>query len=242
MIPYVTEIAAISVIATILAVYLVILRRSGWLGGTSGDLYRCPNQQCKRVFQKPAELKDLSETPTRVYPACPHCGVDLGPLLASFAQSESVSFKRSFRARKPEPQMEKPMPRKETLQPKILGQKMNPQSNTLKPAESLKTEIKVDKTKPPGVPPQRSESSFEHKKESEKTNEKPQIQAPNPTVTRNNAVGTNAQASTDKPAVCSHFFGYLRTLPKASLIPKPCYSCSRMVDCYCQEANSGSTA
>ncbi len=34
------------------------------------------------------------------------------------------------------------------------------------------------------------------------------------------------------PEGCTHFFGYLRCLPKGSAVPYGCYSCQRMVDCY----------
>ena len=73
---------AIALISIIFAVYLVILKKNGWLGGKS-DFYRCPNQECKKVFQKPIELKDLSESPPRIYPACPECGAELSPFFGS---------------------------------------------------------------------------------------------------------------------------------------------------------------
>jgi hypothetical protein len=78
----IVTVVAIVIIAIIFAVYLIILRRMGWLGEKS-DFYRCPNQECKKVFQKPIELRDLSETPPRIYPACPECGADLGPFFGS---------------------------------------------------------------------------------------------------------------------------------------------------------------
>lgn len=70
------------VILTILAVYLLILKKNGWLGGGS-KLYLCSNRECRKVFQKPVELKDLSEIPARVYLACPHCGTNLESVLGS---------------------------------------------------------------------------------------------------------------------------------------------------------------
>jgi hypothetical protein len=84
----IVSIVAIALISIIFAVYLMILKKSGWLGGKS-DFYRCPNQECKKVFQKPIELKDLSETPPRIYPACPECGADLGPFFGSRTQKLS---------------------------------------------------------------------------------------------------------------------------------------------------------
>jgi hypothetical protein len=52
------------------------LKRNGWLD-RSNRFYRCPNPECRRIFHKPAEVEDLSETPLRVYTACPKCGTDL---------------------------------------------------------------------------------------------------------------------------------------------------------------------
>jgi hypothetical protein len=84
----IVSIVAIALISIIFAVYLMILKKNGWLGGKS-DFYRCPNQECKKVFQKPIELKDLSETPPRIYQACPECGADLGPFFGS--RTENLS-------------------------------------------------------------------------------------------------------------------------------------------------------
>ncbi len=55
--------------------------------------------------------------------------------------------------------------------------------------------------------------------------------------------GSNAEAvnsnSTVKDTVvhpeCSHFFGYLRSLPKDTVVPYGCYSCRRMIDCFSQK-------
>jgi hypothetical protein len=84
----IVSIVAIALISIIFAVYLTILKKNGWLGGKS-DFYRCPNQECKKVFQKPIELKDLSETPPRIYPACPECGADLGTFFGSHTEKLS---------------------------------------------------------------------------------------------------------------------------------------------------------
>jgi hypothetical protein len=84
----IVTVVAIALISIIFAVYLIILKKNGWLGGKT-DFYRCPNQECKKVFQKPIELKDLSETPPRIYPACPECGADLGPFFGSHTKKLS---------------------------------------------------------------------------------------------------------------------------------------------------------
>ncbi len=70
----VTYITIIS-IAAILTVYILILKRNGWIGKTSN--YRCPNPDCKKIFHSPLKVKDYSnKKDTRI--ACPECGYDLG--------------------------------------------------------------------------------------------------------------------------------------------------------------------
>jgi len=81
MFPYTFEIVTaitLTVIGVILVLYFLVLKRKGWLRENSNEsYYRCPNQECKKIFQKPVALTDLSQTPPRVYSACPHCGLDL---------------------------------------------------------------------------------------------------------------------------------------------------------------------
>ena len=81
MFPYTFEIVTaltLTVIGIILVLYFMVLKRKGWLTENSrGSSYRCPNPGCRKIFQKPTILTDLSETPARVHPACPHCGFDL---------------------------------------------------------------------------------------------------------------------------------------------------------------------
>jgi len=35
----------------------------------------------------------------------------------------------------------------------------------------------------------------------------------------------------ERPSGCQHFFGYLRNMPKNTLIPDECLGCSKMVEC-----------
>lgn len=82
MFPYTFEtVTAITliVIGIILALYFTVLKRKGWLTENSNEsFYLCPNPECKKIFQKPIMLTDLSEEPPRVRKACPHCGLELG--------------------------------------------------------------------------------------------------------------------------------------------------------------------
>ena len=80
MVPYSIDLVtaiAISLIITILAVYLSILKKYGWIGEPSN--YRCPNPQCKTIFQTPLKVKGFSNK-SEVHFACPECGCDLGLL------------------------------------------------------------------------------------------------------------------------------------------------------------------
>jgi hypothetical protein len=67
----------IVLIGVILTIYLLILKKNGWIGEASN--YRCPNPQCRKIFQVPMKVKDFS-TKKVVGLACPECGYDLGSL------------------------------------------------------------------------------------------------------------------------------------------------------------------
>lgn len=103
MFPYTFEIVTVltmTVIGIILVLYFLVLKRKGWLTKNSNEsnesFYLCPNQECRKVFQKPIELTDLSQTTPRVYSACPHCGFDLGTA-SSYAvgKKTKMTFKTS---------------------------------------------------------------------------------------------------------------------------------------------------
>jgi len=64
-------------IAAILTAYISILKKNGWIGEASN--YRCPNPQCRRIFQAPMKVKDFSTGKEAGF-ACPECGYDLGSL------------------------------------------------------------------------------------------------------------------------------------------------------------------
>jgi hypothetical protein len=69
----------LTVIGIILTLYFIVLKRKGWLredSQQSSPFYRCPNPECRKIFNKPTVLTDLSNNAT-VHSACPHCGFDL---------------------------------------------------------------------------------------------------------------------------------------------------------------------
>jgi len=79
LIPFAVEIVTIITIILvggILTVYLLILKKNGWIREASN--YRCPNPKCRKIFQVPIKVKDFS-TKKEVGFACPECGYDLAP-------------------------------------------------------------------------------------------------------------------------------------------------------------------
>lgn len=162
MFPYTFETVTgitLTVIGIILTLYFLVLKRKGWLTENSDEsnesFYRCPNQECRKIFQKPIALNDLSRTPPRVYSACPHCGFHL-----------------------------------EMASPSAVGKKTEATSRTSRRSE--KPTIAKD-------------------------TQKLSTASPKPLQPR--------------PPECSHFFGYLRKIPKNTQIPDECFMCSKMVEC-----------
>jgi DNA-directed RNA polymerase subunit RPC12/RpoP len=158
MMPNTFETATVLTVAsvgTILLLYFIVLKRKGWLTEDShGPYYRCPNPECRKIFEKPVALTDLSQTSPQVYSACPHCGFHLDtPSLSAVEKKTKMPFKI-------------------------------PQSP----------------------------------KKSTETSEKP-------------AAAKGTQKLQARPPKCSHFFGYLRKIPKNTTIPDECFSCPTMVDC-----------
>jgi len=166
MFPYTFEtVTAITliVIGIILALYFIVLKRKGWLTENSNEsFYRCPNQECRKIFQKPIVLTDLSQTSPQVYSACPHCGFHL-----------------------------------EMASPSAVGKK-------------TKMTFKI---------PRSPEESME-------TSEKPTVAKDIQKVPTASPKPLQA-----RPPKCSHFFGYLRKIPRNTAIPDECFSCPTMVEC-----------
>ena len=171
MFPYTFEIVTaltLTVIGVILVLYFLVLKRKGWLTENSNEsnesFYLCPNQECRKIFQKPVVLTDLSQNAPRVYSACPHCGFDL-----------------------------------ETASTSAVRKKTTMTLKTSKPEMSAK---------------------------STETSEKPTVAKD--VQKRPTAFPKSLKA---RPPECSHFFGYLRKIPRNTPIPDECFSCPQMVEC-----------
>jgi len=194
MFPYTFEIITaltITVIGVILVLYFLVLKRKGWLTENSNEsnksFYLCPNQECRKIFQKPVVLTDLSQTSPRVYSACPHCGFDLETASSAVGKKTKMTFK-------------------------------TPRS----PEESVVT---VTTSKP--------EMSAESTETSEKLTVAMDIQKP-PTA--------SPKPLQARPRECSHFFGYLRKIPRNTPLPDECFSCPQMVECLSYDISEETTS
>ena len=82
MFPYTFEVVTaitVTVMGIILTLYFIVLKRKGWLTENSHEsspIYRCPNPECRKIFDKPIVSTD-SHNPASVHSTCPHCGFDL---------------------------------------------------------------------------------------------------------------------------------------------------------------------
>jgi hypothetical protein len=243
----------VAIICVILAIYLSVLKKNGWLGSSGSKFYRCPNPECKGIFQKPIELKDLSETPARVYPACPHCGFNLEPVLGSgVGKKLPLKITTPVQHKKAEIKPEtKPEVKADVKAEVKTGTKTEDFAGSIEkrnleatsPTENrgkelpqlveMKTQIGAENVEKPGETPVSAQPAQESGEKSDtllKPEQSPsQEKAPGEEAT---TPKTESEFSDKSPKGCPHFFGYLRYLPKGSIAPDDCYSCPIMVDCY----------
>ena len=221
----IVTIVAVVVILGILAAYISILKKNGWLG-RSNKFYRCPNQECKKIFQEPIELKDLSEEPARIYPACPDCGVDLGPILHLSVEKKIGSTTKT------------------SPEQKEIEQRIEDAASKFKVKETRNIESSIDKSFGSANPDKtqiaveglrKSCDDAEAAKPTYGSRKKPNalLKAQQKSYL-SRAHYSEVEDAMDFPESCLHFFGYLRSHPKGTMVPNECYSCHRIVDCYLQ--------
>lgn len=252
MIPYETGIfiaVTVVLIGVILTVYLSILRRNGWIGKTSN--YRCPNPQCKKVFQKPSKVKNYSNQ-KEIHLACPECGYDLGFSNNKNALKENM-IENKLEPKTPEPPapligtrisainsvsqesetVEKNYPRVELNQGKstqattavsIEGSVARSSQNLEKEQVAKPIENKLTTIK----------DTTKESKSLENPPQTPELKQNGKPPKANNKL-TPKQTENDKgknrPEGCNHHFGYLATLPKGAATPDECYLCPKLIDC-----------
>jgi hypothetical protein len=106
MFPYTFEaVTAITItgISVIIAIYIVVLKKRGWLKEEPPpqSFFLCSNPKCEKIFQKPMKLTVLSETPPREHSACPHCGVILTALHSTPQEEHELPVETQLRREKP---------------------------------------------------------------------------------------------------------------------------------------------
>jgi hypothetical protein len=224
-------IIAVLIICVILAIYLTILRRNGWLGG-SDKFYRCPNLECKKIFRTPAKVKDLSETPPRIHYSCPECGTDIEPFLTSDISKEIATEAKIKQPVTPKPVYLKQKPEMQTTpqqsapKPTYLKQKSEPQPATPKPVYlNQKPETQPTTPKPVYLKQKPEPQSA--------TPSQIQIKEPQPKQTvqtlKSDITGDNSK--TAKSPGCQYYFGYLGNRQKNESIPETCLDCPNSLDC-----------
>jgi len=208
----------VATIGAILLLYFIVLKRKGWLRENSHEsFYLCPNLECRKIFQKPIILTDLSQTPARVHPACPHCGFDLETIPPFKAQ------------KKPETVIAVPLsPKKPTVTIEdLLSTKKKRPEEPVTPVKTSKPEISVE---PIEVAEKRTAVAKETRKPPEEPIEEPpeRVEAP---ITKEKQSSPPTKSLQARPPECHHFFGYLKKIPKNTSIPDECFGCSKMVEC-----------
>jgi hypothetical protein len=206
MFPYTFEAVTaitITVLSIIIALYVVVLKRKGWLKEETSpqSLYLSPNLESTKNFQKPTKSTDLSETPPREHSACPHCGAIL---TAS--------------------------PSKIQEKPKITIEDLLARENLLKrseeaivPAGNQETVTSINSTEIPENPTVAVETPKPLSTEQVEASE----------VSKEEELPTTPSTSTEaKPQECPHYFGYLRATPKNAAMPEPCFCCPKIMECF----------
>jgi hypothetical protein len=201
-------ILTITGIVVILALYVLVVYKKGWLKGDSNTLrayYRCPNQKCRRVFEEPVWLRDLSQAPPESYQACPHCGFNL-QAVPSFVSSKTREHKLII------PQSANSVSEREqpVEKPKPIQLESSPKAASFKPAfKNIPQDTQNSANSRPSTP---SNNTLQSEGDPPKIYEdKKQL----PGNSRN----------------CSHYFGYVKTLPKSTPIPDECMWCPQIVKC-----------
>jgi hypothetical protein len=199
-------------IIMILVLYVVVVYKKGWLKGDlkqSGTYYRCPNQKCRRVFEEPVWLRDLSQAPPESYQACPHCGFNL-QTIPSFISSK--------------PQEQKP------ITPKLMRSAQDDKQSVenlkrvqLEPSEALS--LRSESFRPMFRAARENNPKPANWRPPQECAESPQKQSGSSKI-----LGEKKEKSGDTRN-CSHYFGYVKTLPKSTPIPDECMWCPQIVKC-----------
>ena len=255
MFPYTFEAVTaitITVISIILVIYIVVLKRKGWLKEETPpeSFFLCPNPKCEKIFKKPLKLTVLSETPPREHSACPHCGVILTASHSRTQEKPKLTVETPLRQEKPKLKIEDLLDREKYPNLKREHKVATENQKTITPTES--TEISdassvVDTPKlralvePPieedGVKimetPKPPEDSHEYR-ELQHLKAKPlsteQIEASGDSEEELPIIPSKNLPA--RPQECPHYFGYLKAIPQNSAMPEECFRCPKIMDCF----------
>ncbi len=209
-------ILTISGILAILAIYVIVVYKKGWLRKESKAdqaYYLCPSQKCRRVFKKPVWLTDLSHTPPESYQACPHCGMKV--------QATSPSSLT--------------MTTSEHTKPPVGASEIGGSKARLRFARREMTPNKSESRQELKLDPSTNGTINHQKPEGKQTPRSlfhlPQTQEDMQQKPPESPKRAEAKSSVESQRKCSHFFGYVKTLPKNTPIPDECLWCPSIVDC-----------
>jgi len=211
----------IASIGTIILLYFVVLKKKGWLTEEipSDASYLCPNPQCRKVFLKPITLTDLSISPPRSYLGCPHCGLDLATI-------PHLKPKKTKKDDKKDDQIS-------TLKPKLSTEHLATQDENIKLATSVETR------NPSAAEVTRSAFQSGGSRDlgkpmvsrSEQTDQTLRTEAELPSKSIDRAKLKADEKPSLRSPECTHFFGYVKRLPKNAQIPDECMWCPQLVKC-----------
>jgi hypothetical protein len=209
----------VSGILAILAIYVIVVYKKGWLKRESKAdqaYYLCPSQKCRRVFKKPVWLTDLSHNPPESYQACPHCGTNVQATSSNrLSTTTSEPVKLPTGANEVED-------RQARLRFTARDATSDGSEVSARPKSGFRSGDSISHQKPEGRP---ARKSFFHFSGTEKdTQQKPESHKKN-----------EVRGSVESQRKCSHFFGYVKTLPKNTPIPDECLWCPSIVDCLSYE-------
>lgn len=206
-------------ILAILVLYVLVVYKKGWLKGGSNESephFLCPNPECRKVFKEPVWLTDLSKTPPESFQSCPHCGENL-------ETSSSPGVKKS-----PEPES--------TIKPSHFLRDFKKSSEGASAIQKESVPKRMETTR------EFSRSSlqtntFESSEKSADSQEPktlvktPEIRKVTPTESTETPKRHEVKKLFQSSRTCSHFFGYVRTLPKKSPFPDECLGCPQLLKC-----------
>lgn len=198
---------AIGSIGAIISLYFIVLKRKGWLTeeSRSETSYLCSNPQCRKVFQEPIKLTDLSQNPPRVFLGCPHCGIDMEKIPAVTSEKIKTEGQNIPQSKPAIHETVQPLP---TVKNPTDVKPTSPQSPSLQsPPSSSASQMRLQPKQPPKPTFRLLPKKPDRAQKQEDTKSTAGIKA------------------------CQHYLGYVRTLPKSTPIPDECMWCSLIVKC-----------